>query len=266
MPPGRAGNCDDKSDDFGRKCHHYQEGAGVHSDAARGDPSPMGMNLDVAGVDHQPLKVRIVNDRIQQLFPDASVPPPAKAAMGVLPVPVIRRQVPPRSLRYAESKTPRSETAGCPWQVDLFCLRPQATGAQSFPNLARNIVTPMRCHHTLTSTLTLSSKIYHQLAILTTPLSTTAALTLTRCFRPQISLVSLRAETLAVARRYDFQDRPTLQATICGCSTRSRQSCFEYPAKGRVSSLPSRDSMNVSRFPRMSTVTPNRSLARIAAT
>ena len=54
-------------------------------------------------------------------------------------------------------------------------------------------------------------------------LSTTAALTLTRCFRPQISLVSLRAETLAVARHYDFQDPPTLQATICGCSTKTKR-------------------------------------------
>ena len=64
---------------------------------------------------------------------------------------------------------------------------------------------------------------------MTTPPSTTTALTLTRCFRPQISLVSLRAETLAVARRYDFQDRPTLQATICDCSTRELGGTFFLP-------------------------------------
>ena len=47
--------------------------------------------------------------------------------------------------------------------------------------------------------------------------------------------------------------------------SKSRQSYLEYPAKGGVRALPSRDSMNVSRFPRMSTVTPNRTRAFIAA-
>ena len=47
--------------------------------------------------------------------------------------------------------------------------------------------------------------------------------------------------------------------------SKSRQSCFEYPAKGGVRALPVRDSMNVSRFPWMLTVTPNRSCAPIAA-
>ena len=47
--------------------------------------------------------------------------------------------------------------------------------------------------------------------------------------------------------------------------SKSRKSCFEYPTKGGVRALPSRDSINVSRFPRMSTVTPNRLRAPIAA-
>ena len=52
------------------------------------------------------------------------------------------------------------------------------------------------------------------------PLSTTAALTLTRCFRPQFSAASLKAEGLVVARRCDLEDRPTLQEIICGRSTK----------------------------------------------
>ncbi len=55
----------------------------------------MGMNLDMAGVDHQPLKVRIINYFIQQLFPNAPIPPPAETAMGILPVPIVWGQVPP---------------------------------------------------------------------------------------------------------------------------------------------------------------------------
>ena len=58
--------------------------------------SAIGMDSDVAGVDHQPLKVRVVDDRIQQLVPDPPVPPAAKPPMGIIPVSVIRGQIPPR--------------------------------------------------------------------------------------------------------------------------------------------------------------------------
>ena len=53
-------------------------------------PSPVGMHLDVAGVYHQLLKVRVINDVVQEAGPDAPVPPAAKAAMGILPIPVFR--------------------------------------------------------------------------------------------------------------------------------------------------------------------------------
>ena len=94
-------------------------------------PSPMGMNLDVAGIDHQPLKVWVVDNRVQQLVPDASIPPATKAPMGVLPITVIW----PRNLaagpasepQCAESKTPHSETTGYPWPDDTFFLLLQAS-------------------------------------------------------------------------------------------------------------------------------------------
>ena len=54
------------------------------------------MNLDMAGVDHQPFKVRLVDQLLQQLFPDALVTPAAETTMGVFPVPVIWRKIPPR--------------------------------------------------------------------------------------------------------------------------------------------------------------------------
>jgi hypothetical protein len=47
------------------------------------------MDLDITGIDHQPLKVRIINYFFQQLFPDTPVSPTAEPAMGVLPVSVI---------------------------------------------------------------------------------------------------------------------------------------------------------------------------------
>ena len=55
------------------------------------------MNLNVAGVDHQPFEIGFGDQFFQQSLPEAFVAPAAKAAMGVFPVPIIRRQVPPGS-------------------------------------------------------------------------------------------------------------------------------------------------------------------------
>src|ERR1700679_405312 len=56
----------------------------------------MRMDLDVAGIDHQPFKVGLVDHLLQQLFPDALVAPAAETAMRIFPVPVVRRQIAPR--------------------------------------------------------------------------------------------------------------------------------------------------------------------------
>ncbi len=55
----------------------------------------MRMNFAMAGVDHQPFKIRLVNQLFQQRFPDALVSPPTKATVRVFPIPIIRGQVPP---------------------------------------------------------------------------------------------------------------------------------------------------------------------------
>ena len=55
------------------------------------------MDFDVAGVDHQPFVIGIDDQFLQQSLPKALVAPAAKATVGVLPVPVIGRQIPPRS-------------------------------------------------------------------------------------------------------------------------------------------------------------------------
>ena len=53
------------------------------------------MDFDVAGVDHQPFVIGIDDQFFQETLPEALVAPAAKATVGVFPVPVIRRQVPP---------------------------------------------------------------------------------------------------------------------------------------------------------------------------
>ena len=79
--------------------------------------SGMGMNLDMTGIDHQPLKIRFINYFSQQLFPDTPVPPTAEPAMGILPVPVIWGQVPAKVRRCVISKIPHSKTGDYRRQV-----------------------------------------------------------------------------------------------------------------------------------------------------
>ena len=57
----------------------------------------MGMDFDVAGINHQPLEIRLDDQFFQQSLPEALVAPAAKAPVGVFPVPVIGRQIPPGS-------------------------------------------------------------------------------------------------------------------------------------------------------------------------
>ena len=53
------------------------------------------MDFDMAGVYHQPLEVRIIDENLEQLFPNALVAPTAETTMCVFPVPIIWWQVTP---------------------------------------------------------------------------------------------------------------------------------------------------------------------------
>jgi hypothetical protein len=55
------------------------------------------MDFDVAGVDHQPFVIGIDDQFFQETLPEALVAPAAKATVGVFPVPIIGRQIPPGS-------------------------------------------------------------------------------------------------------------------------------------------------------------------------
>ena len=78
----------------------------------------------------QPFKIGGVDDGIQQLLPDAAIPPAAKASIGYSSS--LRNRVGGRSSqgapRYAGSRTPRSETGGCPGPAALSSLRPREKG------------------------------------------------------------------------------------------------------------------------------------------
>ena len=56
----------------------------------------MRMHLAVSGVNHEPFKVWLNDERLKQALPNAFVSPPAEPTMGVLPVTIARREVSPR--------------------------------------------------------------------------------------------------------------------------------------------------------------------------
>jgi hypothetical protein len=49
----------------------------------------------MAGIDHQPLVIRLVNQNLQQFLPDTLVPPAYEATVRVAPPSVLRRKIPP---------------------------------------------------------------------------------------------------------------------------------------------------------------------------
>ncbi len=57
------------------------------------------MYFDIAGVDHQPLKVRGIHQGFQDPFPDSFITPPAEPAVYILPVSIRFWKVPPRRSR-----------------------------------------------------------------------------------------------------------------------------------------------------------------------
>ena len=69
------------------------------------------MHFDMAGIDHQPLKVCVIHQGFQNPFLDPLVVPPAKPAVYILPVSIRFRQIPPgrsgaQNLEYPNDKLP----------------------------------------------------------------------------------------------------------------------------------------------------------------
>lgn len=71
----------------------------------------MGMHLAVAGIDHQPFHVRLVDELLKQSLPDAAVAPPAKPAMRVLPVTIACRKIAPGRARAQNPEDGIKKTA-----------------------------------------------------------------------------------------------------------------------------------------------------------
>ena len=127
------------------------------------------MGLDIAGVYHQPLEIRVINHRLQQSGPHAPVPPAAEAAVGVLPISVVRGQISPRSAgaqypAHGVDKPPVVLGRSAP-----LALSPAKCGLNRSQTSA--VISWRRCATVIPPPSTLSPfpAIYHPTAILTTP-------------------------------------------------------------------------------------------------
>ena len=87
------------------------------------------MGLDVAGVNHQPLEIRVIQHRFQQPGPLAPVPASGRSGDGCSSSPRSPGADRAKAPQSAVSNTPRSQTVDCPWPGDPFCLLLQATEA-----------------------------------------------------------------------------------------------------------------------------------------
>jgi len=87
------------------------------------------MNLDVAGIDYQPLVIGINNEFFQQRLPNPFISPTNKTAVSVAPPPITGGQISPRGTRPEDPKYPvdklpiisgsASPNTLSPWQVGL---------------------------------------------------------------------------------------------------------------------------------------------------
>ncbi len=62
------------------------------------------MDFDVAGVDHEPFVVGLVDQFFQQRLPDALVAPANETAVRIAPPAIVGRQIPPGCARAQDPK------------------------------------------------------------------------------------------------------------------------------------------------------------------
>ena len=106
------------------------------------------MNLDMAGVDHQPFIIRFSYQLFQQRFPNALVPPAAKPAVRVFPVAVVGRQVTPGRARAQNPENRVDKQPVVLRRAAPGAFAPGQAGSHQLPNPVRYVVSAVRwlCH------------------------------------------------------------------------------------------------------------------------
>ncbi len=86
---------------------------------------PMGMHLDMAGVNHQPLKVRVIDHAVQEAATERRGPASGKTGDEYSSSPRNRAAGHVKVHRCVESRTLHSETVDCPVPAAPPCQPPQ---------------------------------------------------------------------------------------------------------------------------------------------
>jgi hypothetical protein len=105
------------------------------------------MDFDMTRINHQPLKVRLVYQSLQQLFPNPLIPPAAKAPVSIFSIPIIWRQVTPgiACTQNPEYSVDEEEIIAC---ISTPCsFTPKQVRFQQYPNSIRNIMAAMSNLH-----------------------------------------------------------------------------------------------------------------------
>jgi hypothetical protein len=113
----------------------------------------MRMHLAMACINHQPFKIRLVNQQFQQAIPHTAIPPSNKPAMRIAPSAEVRGEVSPRSACAHNPKDSIDEIS-----IILCYATPTSLSARQMrldlcPGFVRNVMTPMRWYGHNTSLL-----------------------------------------------------------------------------------------------------------------
>lgn len=99
------------------------------------------MSFDVAGVDHEPLKIRLVDQLFQEFFPSPLVAPATEAPMGVFPIAIVRRQVAPGCPGAQDPEDSVEKSAIVSGDTAPLPRLPGKMGGEQFPSMIAQIVT-----------------------------------------------------------------------------------------------------------------------------
>lgn len=102
------------------------------------------MHLAMAGINHQPLHIRLLYQALLKVSPNALVTPAAEAAVGILPIAIIRWQISPRGpgAQNPENSVNKQSVIFChPPPIPLFA---EQMRGKELPYMVRDIVAAMR--------------------------------------------------------------------------------------------------------------------------
>lgn len=102
--------------------------------------------LDVTGVNHKPFIIRVIDQNLQELLPDASVPPTTKPPMYVFPVTQVGRQVAPGGTCSHDPEDRIDKKPIVPRYSAPLAPSARKVGFQELPGRIRNVMTSMTAH------------------------------------------------------------------------------------------------------------------------